>query len=181
MTALIAFLCAAALVVIDQVTKGLIVSHFEVGQSLPLWENVFHFTYVRNDGAVFGSLSGMPYIFNTITVLIVLAAAFLLVRNRFASRWLTAAVTLILAGGIGNLIDRFRLGYVIDFIDVKCFGDLWVWVFNVADSCVVVGCFLLLGYYVIDWIKERRIAKTAPAASDPETESGEGEEPHDQA
>lgn len=181
MTALIAFLCAAVLVAIDQVTKGLIVSRLAVGESVPVWENVFHFTYVRNDGAVFGSFSGMPYLFNTVTVLIVLAAAYLLVRNRLASRWLTAAVTLILAGGVGNLIDRFRLGYVIDFIDVKCFGDLWIWVFNVADSCVVVGCLILLGYYVIDWIRERRAAKKAPSASEPETGSGEGEEPHDQA
>ena len=177
MTALIAFLCAAVLVVIDQVSKGLIVSHLAVGESAPLWENVLHFTYVRNDGAVFGSFSGMPYIFNTVTVLIVLAAAFLLVRNRLPSRWLITAVALILAGGIGNLIDRFRLGYVVDFIDVKCFGDLWVWVFNVADCCVVIGCLILLGYYIIDWIREHRTTKTAVPAS----ETGEGAEPHDQA
>ncbi|MBP5618422.1 MAG: signal peptidase II [Clostridia bacterium] len=177
MTALIAFLCAAALIVFDQVAKGLVASHMALGESVPLWENVLHFTYVQNDGAVFGSFSGMPYIFNTITVLIVLAAAYLLVRNRLPSRWLTAAVTLILAGGIGNLIDRFRLGYVIDFIDVKCFGDLWVWVFNIADCCVVCGCLILLGYYIVDWIRERRAAKAAPAPSETE----EGDQPHDRA
>ena len=175
MTALIAFLCAAALVVLDQVTKALVVSHLALGESFPLWENVLHFTYVRNDGAVFGSFSGMPYIFNTVTVLIVLAAGYLIVRNRLGSRWLTAAVTLILAGGVGNLIDRFRLGYVVDFIDVKCFGNLWIWVFNVADCCVVIGCLILLGYYLIDWLREHRAAKTAPTPED-----SQGEEPHDE-
>ena len=170
----VAFLCAAALIALDQVTKLLIVADLAVGESHPVWEGVLHFTYVRNDGAVFGSFSGMPYIFNTVTVLIVLAAIFLLVRNRLGSRWLTAAVTLILAGGVGNLIDRFRLGYVIDFIDVKCFGNLWVWVFNVADCCVVCGCLILLGYYLIDWYRERRDAKRPP-----EPDDEEGEEPHD--
>ncbi len=172
MTALIALLCAAALVILDQVTKALTVSHLAVGESYPLWENVLHFTRVHNDGAVFGSFSGMPYIFNTVTVLIVLGAAYLLIRNKLGSRWLVAAVTLILGGGVGNLIDRFRLGYVIDMIDVKCFGDLWVWVFNVADCGVVIGCLILLGYYLIDWIRDVRARKAAPRPD-------EGEEPHD--
>ena len=176
MTAVIAILCAAALVAVDQVTKALVVAHLGLGESVPLLENVLHFTYVRNDGAVFGSLPGKSYLFNTVTVVIVVAAIALIVLNKLGSKWLTAATTLILSGGVGNLIDRFRLKYVIDFIDVRCFGRFWCWVFNFADCCVVVGCLMLLGYYLADWIRESRSAKGKPLPT-AETE----EEPHDHA
>lgn len=175
MIAVIAMLCAAALVAVDQVTKALVVSHLSLGESLPVWKDVFHITYVQNDGAVFGSLSGKGYLFNTVTVVIVVAAMALIVMNKLGSKWLTAATTLILAGGVGNLIDRFRLQYVVDFIDIRCFGRLWCWVFNFADCCVVVGCLMLLGYYLADWIRETRAARAAPRPT------AETEEPHDHA
>ena len=70
-----------------------------------------------------------------------------------AERWLIAA---IYGGGVGNMIDRFRLKYVVDFIDVRCFGKLWVWVFNIADCCVVIGCIMLLIYFTLEMINDAK-------------------------
>lgn len=153
---LIALIVASALVVIDQVSKAIIAANFALGESLPVIENVLHFTYIRNDGAVFGSFSGMPYIFNTVTVIVVVAALTVLLSGRLGSSWLKWTTALIISGGVGNMIDRFRLKYVVDFIDVRCFGKLWVWVFNIADCCVVIGCIMLLIYFTLEMINDAK-------------------------
>lgn len=165
---LISLAVAALLVAVDQVTKLLVAANFEVGESIPVIENVFHLTYVRNFGAVFGSFSGKPYIFNTVTVIIVAAAVVLLLAGKFKSNWLKWTAALIISGGIGNMIDRFRLKYVIDFIDVRCFGKLWVWVFNIADCCVVIGCIMLLIYFIVDTVRESREQNNKPSEKDNE-------------
>lgn len=154
MTAFIALLCAALLVVVDQLTKYLVVSNLAVGDSVSIIDGILRFTYVRNDGAVFGSLSGKGYIFNTATILIVVIGIALIIMKKLKPRVLLWAATLVIAGGIGNLIDRFRLKYVIDFIDVYCFGEYWKWVFNFADCCVVIGCCLMILYCVMDIIND---------------------------
>ncbi len=161
---LIALAVAAVFVVIDQVTKIIIASNFALFESQPVIKGVLHFTYIHNDGAVFGSFSGMPYIFNTITVVVVAVALFCLLMGKIRSNWLKWTTALIISGGVGNLIDRFRLGYVIDFIDVRCFGKLWIWIFNIADCCVVIGCIMLIVYFVFDMINDYKRQKAAKAA-----------------
>ena len=157
---LFALLVSAILVVIDQVTKLLVESNFQfVGETVPVIKGVLNLTYIRNDGAVFGSLSGKPYIFNTITVIIVVAGIVALLIGKIKGNWLIWTASLVIGGGIGNMIDRFRLKYVIDFIDVKLFGKLWVWVFNFADCCVVVGCIMLIIYFVLDTVKDVKKSK----------------------
>ena len=159
MTALFALLAAALLVGADQLTKYLVTANFDVGQSRTVIDGVLELTYVRNDGAVFGSLSGKGYIFNTITVLVVVVGIALIVSGKIKPKLLVWAGSLVISGGVGNLIDRFRLRYVVDFIDVKCFGSLWRWVFNVADICVVVGCGLIILYFIIDSVREGKRKK----------------------
>ncbi len=151
---IIALAVAMLIAALDQITKLLITSNYAVLESRPVIEGVLSFTYVRNDGAVFGSLSGKPYIFNTVTVIIVVAAMAMLLLGKIKGSWLIWTAALIISGGIGNMIDRFRLGYVVDFIDVKCFGDLWIWVFNIADCCVVIGCIMLIVYFAKDMIND---------------------------
>ena len=163
MTALFALLAAALLVGADQLTKYLVTANFDVGQSRTVIDGVLELTYVRNDGAVFGSLSGKGYIFNTITVLVVVVGIALIVSGKIKPKLLVWAGSLVISGGVGNLIDRFRLRYVVDFIDVKCFGSLWRWVFNVADVCVVVGCGLIILYFIIDSVREGKRKKAADA------------------
>lgn len=162
---LIALLVSALLVVIDQVTKLLVESNFQtVGETMPIIKGVLNFTYIRNDGAVFGSLSGKPYIFNTITVIIVVAGVVALLLGKIKGNWLIWTASLVIGGGIGNMIDRFRLKYVIDFIDVKLFGNLWVWVFNFADCCVVVGCIMLVIYFIADTVNDIKKSKEQKAS-----------------
>lgn len=179
MTTVIALISIAVLVAVDQLTKHLVIANFAVGESMPIWEGVLNFTYVRNDGAVFGFLSGKGYIFNTVTVLIVLVGIALIVMRKIEPKLLLWAATLVVAGGIGNLIDRFRLNYVVDFIDVRCFGKFWTWVFNFADCCVVVGCLLILAYYTVDLIRDY-MNKATPISNMTEEQTCEvcdGEEP----
>lgn len=175
MTAFIALLSAALLVVVDQLTKYLVVSNLAVGESVGVIDGILRFTYVRNDGAVFGSLSGKGYIFNTATVLIVVVGIVLILMKKLKPKILLWAATLVIAGGIGNLIDRFRLKYVIDFIDVYCFGEYWKWVFNFADCCVVIGCCLMIVYCVMDIINDYKSKSKAAVIEENEDASVDAE------
>lgn len=158
---LLALVVAALLVAIDQVTKLMVANNFKnVGDSVVIIDGVLNFTYVQNRGAVFGSLADMPYIFNTVTSVFVIAAIAALLMGKLKGNWLKWTASLVIAGGIGNMIDRLRLKYVIDFIDVKLFGNLWVWVFNFADCCVVIGGIMLIIYFIVDMIKDAKKAKT---------------------
>ena len=123
----------------DQLTKALIVASFVHGESLPLLPPLLCLTYVQNTGAAFGLLKGQQLLF----ILLAGGVIVYLPRTLLVGRHLTAATVwgsaLILGGAVGNLLDRLRLGYVIDFIDVH------VWpVFNVGDSAITIGVALLL-------------------------------------
>ncbi len=161
---LIALAVAALLIVVDQLTKAWVVKSLPFGEPVAIIKGVLNFTYIHNDGAVFGSLSGKPEIFNTVTVAVVIAALFCMLIGKFKNNWLKWTTALIISGGIGNLIDRFRLGYVIDFIDVKCFGELWKWIFNIADCCVVIGCIMLIIYFAFDIVADFKKQKAEKAA-----------------
>ena len=131
MTIMFTFLVVLA---VDQFTKYLVVNHFLVGESVPILENIIHFTYVRNQGAAFGIMQGQQFIFIIATVAILVAIVIFykeLPLHNFMNRF---ALGLVLGGAIGNLIDRVRLGYVIDFIDFR----IWP-VFNIADSSVIIA------------------------------------------
>ena len=128
---------------VDQFTKYLVVKHFLVGESFPVLENIMHFTYVRNQGAAFGMMKGQQLFFIIVTVVILLAIVIFykeLPLHNFMNRF---ALGLILGGSIGNLIDRVRLGYVIDFIDFR----IWP-VFNIADSSVVIAV-IIFSYWLL--------------------------------
>jgi signal peptidase II len=86
-----------------------------------------------------------------------------------------ASLTMICAGGIGNMIDRVRLGYVIDFLDFCAFPKLWMWVFNVADAFVVVGAGILILWMILDIIKDAK-AQKAQKLEEGNGADGEGNE-----
>lgn len=132
------WITAGAVLVLDQLTKLLIVGSFAPAQSLPLLPPVLQFTYVQNTGAAFGMFQGRPWVFAIIAAGIIIWIAREL-RHGGLTPPLAAAYGLVLGGAAGNLIDRLRLGYVIDFIDLR------VWpVFNVADSAITIGVTLLI-------------------------------------
>ncbi len=160
-TILIIILSVAA----DQITKYLAVTHLADGPSYPLLKDILHFTYVENRGAAFGMLSEHRWVFMVISTVAIVLVAIWLFKDKTYGPWMKCAAALIVGGGIGNMIDRVLLGYVVDFIDVVCID---FYVFNVADSCVCVGCGMLLVGMIRSEMKEAKAKKAASAAGDEE-------------
>ena len=141
-------LIALAVVVLDQATKVLVDGFMELHESRPVVEGLVHLTYVRNRGAAFGILAeaGLPFqseLFVAVSLAALLAIGLYAWRLPASSRLPQWALALIMGGALGNLIDRTRLGYVIDFVDVFWGPHHWP-AFNVADSCISVGVALLI-------------------------------------
>ncbi|MGM9631613.1 MAG: signal peptidase II [Eubacteriales bacterium] len=140
---LVWLLIIAGVIGLDQLTKWLTVINLDLKETVPIIENVFHFTYVRNTGAAF-SIFNEPderWIFLTISVVAIIALFFYLWKERNGDKLLCVGMSFILGGGIGNMIDRCLLGYVIDFIDVRLIKFA---IFNIADSFVCVGVALFV-------------------------------------
>ena len=161
-------------ILLDQVSKLIVLGFLDRNEPFVLIDGVFRFTYVENDGMAFGLLGEHRWVF---MVLSTLGIAFMIVylwKFKPQSKLACVALSLIIGGGIGNMIDRVRLGYVIDFIDFYAF-DFWVWVFNIADSCVCIGAGLLILYLIIDIIKDykNRFAEKALAQNREKAESDE--------
>ncbi|MCR3922593.1 MAG: signal peptidase II [Firmicutes bacterium] len=132
-------LAIAILLLFDQGTKWFITHTMTVRQSIPIIKNVFHITYVRNPGAAFSLLANRTSLLIVVVVIIIIIIMVILYRLPVEDKLLRVALTFLLAGALGNLIDRIRFGYVIDFLDLR------VWpVFNVADIAIFIGIGLLL-------------------------------------
>lgn len=165
-------------VFLDQLTKWLTVINLELGETFPVIEGVFHFTYRQNTGAAF-SLFDEPdqrWIFMTISTVAIIAMLVYLAINRNKSKLLCVALSFVVGGGIGNMIDRCLLKYVVDFIDVRLINFA---VFNVADSFVCVGVGLLALYIILDEAKEikrERAEKAAAQAAEEAVAPQEAEE-----
>lgn len=129
------------LVLLDQLTKLAVVRHIQPGESLPLLGNVVYLTLVRNPGAAFGLLGyATPFL---IIITLLLVGLVWVYRHSITAQpgGLKFGLTLAVGGAVGNLIDRARLGYVIDFVDV----GIWP-VFNLADMGIVAGVMLLFWF-----------------------------------
>ena len=151
------FAVMAGVVLADQLTKlwtvkGLV----HVGASYKLIPGVLHFTYVQNRGAGMGILEDHRWVFMSVScVAIALIFAYLILK-RPEDKLFLCSLALIAGGGIGNMIDRFALGYVVDMINVELID---FYVFNVADSAVCIGCGLMILYMVLDEIREYKKKK----------------------
>jgi len=147
-------------IAVDQISK-LVVSEVLYNSRVTLIENVLDFTYVENRGMAFGLLEDHRWVFILLSIVGLAAIGFYLFR--YGKTWLTRiALALILGGGVGNMIDRIRLGFVIDFIDFCALPTLWVWVFNIADAAVCVGAALFILDLILDIVRELR-QKKVPA------------------
>lgn len=149
----------AAAVVVDQVSKILVIKYLKDIVSVELIPGVFRFTYVENRGAAFGMLSDNRWVFMIISTLAIGALIVYLWKFRPDSRLACLALSMIAGGGIGNMIDRVALGYVVDFIDFCAFPSVWMWVFNIADAFVCVGAGLLILWLIISMVQESREQK----------------------
>ena len=147
MTYIIATIVGALVIVVDQLTKYLVMTGFKLGESQTVIKGVINFTYINNGGAAFGILQNKTWILLAVTF-------FMLIKKTYRTPLMYWAVVLILAGGIGNMIDRlFRKGQVVDFIEAV-FVDFPV--FNVADISVCVGAGLIFLYFITDLVRDIR-------------------------
>jgi signal peptidase II len=154
-----------AVVLLDQVTKAIVVRTLSLHEYVPLVDGLLSLSHVRNRGAAFGLLSDwdVPYqsvLLSVLSLAALLAIAFYFVRLPPAARLPRAALALVLGGAIGNLIDRARLGYVVDFVHAYWRHHQWP-DFNAADSAITVGVTLL----VLDILRspDASPAETKPA------------------
>lgn len=140
---------AAAVLILDQLTKIYVVWGMELSQSIPVIKNVLHITYVQNRGMAFGLFANNRMLFMIPTVVLIAVIVLAIVKLKGKNKVLDTSLGLVLGGGMGNMIDRVARGYVVDFVDF-CAFDFWQWVFNVADAAVVVGAFLFIIAVVTD-------------------------------
>ena len=136
------------LVGMDQISKYLVTSHLYGKEPLTIIPNFLEFYYLENKGAAFGILQEKRTLFIIITIIVVLFIVYLLYHYEHNNPFLYTSLIFILAGTIGNFIDRVRLHYVVDFIKVKIFGYNFA-IFNVADSFIVVGTIILIIYILL--------------------------------
>ena len=159
----IGLLIAAAAVGLDQLTKYLVVSNMELHQSIPVLKiggvEVINFSYYLNDGAAFSKFEGQTTMLIVVTSIFIAGLIVALLLKKIKRTPYILAASLMIGGGIGNLIDRiFNGGLVVDFIDFKIINFA---IFNVADICAVCGAALMLLTLIIDEIKEYRAKKNA--------------------
>jgi signal peptidase II len=138
---------AGLILLLDQITKFYVDSSMRLHETIPVIQGLFSITYVRNPGAAFGFLADASPLFRSIFFVAVTVLAIILVvhyiwKSRAKEPRLMFALSLILSGAVGNLIDRVRLGEVIDFLDVYIGSSHWP-AFNVADSAISIGAVIL--------------------------------------
>jgi signal peptidase II len=140
------------ILVLDQLTKMIVDRTMSLHQSIPIIDGFFSLTYVRNTGAAFGIFAGsheafrLPFLI-LVSVLALGFVAVMLKRLRDEEKGLITALSLIIGGAIGNLVDRVLYGEVIDFLDFYWSNYHWP-AFNVADSCITIGVLITLFYLI---------------------------------
>ena len=147
------FIVMALCVFVDQLSKYIVVMFLRPVDTVPIIQDVFHFTYSENPGAAFGMLKDSRWVFMSISVMAIAAMLFFLIKFKPTDKLECLAISLIVGGGIGNMIDRILLEYVVDFIDFRLINFA---IFNLADSCVCVGAGLLVLYAIRSMIAESK-------------------------
>ena len=159
---------AGFVIIVDQLTKMYVHTHFHLGESLPVLTDYFSFTYVRNTGAAFGIFRESNELFRTIFFLSVPPIAvtiiiFIMRSLPSSEKMQILALSWIFGGALGNYIDRVRFRYVIDFLEIH-YKDVYSWpAFNIADSAIVGGVGILLVIMVkqaIEEAKQKKLAST---------------------
>lgn len=156
---LIVLISTILIVIADQVTKLIALAlsgGVETNECFFEIKGLISFRYLENKGAAFGMFADHRWIFMTLTSIALIVLICAMMFKKLNSNLLVWSFSMIIGGGIGNMIDRVFRGYVVDFIDVQ-FVDFYV--FNIADCFVVIGCGLLILYLVADILKDRKKEK----------------------
>lgn len=182
-------LIIAGVVLLDQLSKWLVVEFLSRETPFVIIEGILRFKYSENRGAAFGSFDEQRWVFMIASIVGIIGMSIYLFKFSPKSKLACTALSMIVGGGIGNMIDRtFRTGeihegekVVVDFIDFYPFPDLWNAIFNVADSFVCVGAALLILWCIISTVQETKAEKLAKAqktseAAEPAAENATEEE-----
>ncbi|SFL99624.1 signal peptidase II [Gracilibacillus orientalis] len=149
------YVVALAVVIIDQLTKWLVVTNMEIGEHITVIESFFYLTSHRNSGAAWGILEGQMIFFYIITLVVVAFIVFYIQKFAKESKWLGLALAFVLGGAVGNFIDRLIHKEVVDFFDVYI-GTYDYPIFNIADSSLVVGVIVIFIYTFFDERNKKR-------------------------
>lgn len=144
------------IIAFDQITKYFASLNLKNADTVGFIPGLVQFRYAENTGMAFSMLSGARWVFILVTVIACVLVLYYLFSDRCKSLWLYWSLGVIVSGGIGNLIDRIKFGYVVDFIE-PTFVDFAV--FNIADCAVTCGAVSLIAYLVYDMIKDSKQSK----------------------
>ncbi|MDX9872719.1 MAG: signal peptidase II [Clostridia bacterium] len=142
-----------AVLALDRAVKYVVTANMQVGQSIPIIETFFHITFVKNPGAAFGILTDKRWFFVVVTIAILALLFYLAFTMGKNSKFTAVCLALICGGAIGNFIDRVASGLVTDYLD---FRGIWPYIFNLADSAIVVGVILLAWQLIRDELKQEK-------------------------
>ncbi len=151
MSVFLTLLICAVLIGADQLFKFLVIEYLKPIGFVNVIDGVLRFRYVENTGAIFGSFAAHTAVLTVFSLILLIATIIFLVKNKDKSKIVNVCLVLMISGGLGNIIDRIRLKYVVDFIE-PLFVDFAV--FNFADCLITVGAFALVIYLIIDIIKD---------------------------
>lgn len=141
------YILSLIVLILDQVSKILVLNYLKDPGEIPIIRNIFHLTYVENRGAAFGVLQNQKWFFVILTIAIIGGIIFYFRKDRNYPKAMMVGLSLIVGGAIGNLIDRVLYGFVVDFFDFR----IWP-VFNIADSAIVIGQ-ILVAYVILKYDK----------------------------
>ncbi len=159
MSYILAIITGLCILGLDQYTKFFIVSNYELATSHDFIKGIIDITYIHNRGGAWGMLNGHTWLLLSITIIVMLICISLILKFGVKNKLMFWAVVLILSGGLGNMADRiFRSGNVVDFLHFEFFPEFPV--FNVADCSIVIGASLLILYFIIDAINDRKLRKS---------------------
>ena len=169
---MIFFLAIAVCVAVDQLVKWWTVANLGLYESAPLLPGIVELMYIRNTGGGFSILSDKTWLLTAVTAVLMLVLAVVLVKKVYDHPLAMWSLTLVIGGGIGNLIDRVRLGYVVDMFNLQFMNYP---VFNVADIFVVVGAIGFAAYYLLldDKIQKKKAEEKRHGTDHPDG-SGRG-------
>lgn len=151
---LLVIILSAVIVGLDQLIKYLVYTFLKPVGTVEVIPGLFSLKYVENKGAAFGMMANMRWVFIIFTIVVIGVLLFMIFKKKINSKLFTASAILLIGGGIGNLIDRIFLGYVIDYLSISFFPP----VCNFADYCITIGTVLLLVYLLFysDYFKSNK-------------------------
>lgn len=144
------------IIAFDQITKYLAVAQLAGGKIVTFIPHVVQFRYAENTGMAFSMFSGARWIFVALTVIVCIGVLWYMFKDKCQSLWMYWSLGVIVAGGLGNLVDRVRFGYVVDFIEPTFMNFA---VFNIADSAVTLGAISLVAFLVFDLFGSKKEGK----------------------